>query len=56
MVDVSQGTTLNQMATYTCIGGYELIGERTRTCEAGGWSWDAPTCGKFKTCSIVLLV
>jgi len=47
MVDVSQGTTLNRMANYTCIGGYELIGERTRTCEAGGWSGDAPTCGKF---------
>ena len=47
MVDVSQGTTLGQVANYTCIGGYQLIGERTRTCEAGGWSGNAPTCGKF---------
>ena len=52
MVDVSQGTTLGRMATYTCIDEYQLIGEQTRTCEAGGdWSGDAPSCGKF-TCII----
>ena len=48
MVDVSQGTTLNQMATYSCNGGYELTGGATRTCQTTGWSGSAPTCGEFK--------
>jgi len=55
IVDVSQGTTLGRMATYNCIEEYRLIGEQTRTCEAGGgWSGNAPTCGEFMTCSALI--
>ena len=54
MVDVSQGTTFGQMATYSCNGGYELTGGATRTCQTTGWSGSAPTCGEFKTCGINL--
>ena len=32
------------MATYTCNSGFSLSGVTTRTCEAEGWSAEAPTC------------
>ena len=39
------GTTLGQTANYSCNTGYNLVGNRTRTCQATGvWSGSAPTC------------
>ncbi|XP_064386134.1 mucin-2-like isoform X4 [Halichondria panicea] len=36
---------LNTVATYTCITGYMVTGDMTRTCEGGGvWSGTDPTC------------
>ena len=36
---------MNTVATYTCVTGYMLDGDRTRTCEATGmWSGTDPTC------------
>ena len=44
-VDHTSGTTLGQTATYSCNSGYNLVGDRTRTCQAiGNWSGSAPTC------------
>ena len=49
-VDTPQGTTLNQVATYSCNSGYELVGDTTRTCQADGiWSGSEPICGKLIT-------
>ena len=37
-------------ATYTCVRGYELVGEDTRTCQDNGeWSGEAPRC-RLITC------
>ena len=43
---VSQtGTTFGSTATYNCGDGYELDGEKTRTCQANEkWSGTAPRC------------
>ena len=44
-VNHTAGTTFGQRAAYTCDVGYNLVGENTRTCQAGGvWSGNAPTC------------
>ena len=44
-VDLTSGTTFGQTATYSCNTGYNLGGDRTRTCQATGeWSGSAPTC------------
>ena len=60
-VDTSQGTTLDQVATYSCNSGYVLVGNMTRTCQVGNctcqvdtcqvdgvWSGTEPFCRKFK--------
>ena len=45
IVNHTAGTTSEQTATYSCNTGYNLVGERTRTCQAeGNWSGNAPTC------------
>ena len=46
------GTDVGQTATYSCNTGYNLVGDRTRTCQArGNWSGNAPTCqGMFIMC------
>ena len=46
------GTDVGQTATYRCDTGYNLVGDRTRTCQArGNWSGNAPTCqGMFIMC------
>ena len=39
------GITNGSTATYTCDKGYELIGDRTRTClNTGEWSGQEPNC------------
>ena len=53
-VDTPQGTTFNQVATYSCNSGYELVGNITRACQADGmWSGSEPICGKFITMVVV---
>ena len=44
-VDYTAGTTVGQIATYSCNTGYNLVGDRNRTCQAtGDWSGSEPTC------------
>ena len=57
-VDTSSGTTYNQVATYICNTGYNLVGSSTRTCQANAmWSSSAPVCecehNSFQNDSIV---
>ncbi len=45
IVDLSQGTSLNAVATYSCNVGYRLEGTGQRTCGSeGGWSDTQPVC------------
>ena len=49
-VDTSQGTTLDQVANYSCNNGHVLVGNMTRTCQVDGmWSGTEPFCRKFKS-------
>ena len=41
------GTTVNSTANYTCNYGYELMGNKNRTCQNNGWDGNPPTCGKL---------
>ena len=44
-VNHTAGTTFGQNAAYSCNTGYNLVGDRTRTCQTiGNWSGSAPTC------------
>lgn len=45
-----QSTSFQSRAIYSCFNGFQLIGERTRICQADGqWSGEAPICqSKFK--------
>ena len=44
-VSYTAGTIIRQTATYSCNRGYNLVGNRTHTCQATGlWSESAPTC------------
>ena len=44
-VDHTAGTSLGQVAIYSCNIYYILVGDSTRTCQAtGGWSGSEPTC------------
>ena len=44
-VDLTSGAAFEQTATYSCNTGYNLVGNRTQTCQAlGQWSGSAPTC------------
>lgn len=41
-------TTFGQAAIYSCDAGYNLVGNRTRTCQATGvWSGSEPTCQRM---------
>ena len=46
-VNHTAGTTLGQTATYSCNTGYNLVGDSIRTCQAMGWSENAPTCQRM---------
>ena len=40
---------MGNVATYTCLPGYELVGQQTRVCESigsstGVWSGEPPLC------------
>lgn len=38
-------TTFNSTAIYSCINGYNIVGNPVRTCQANGdWSDSAPMC------------
>ena len=38
-------TTLDCTTSYSCKSGYELVGQRSRTCQPDGtWSHQTPTC------------
>ena len=44
-VSHTAGTTYRQTATYSCDTGYNLVGDSTRICQAGGvWSGSEPNC------------
>lgn len=44
-VDVTEGTRLNAVATYSCLLGYRLDGVEERTCGPDGqWSDSVPAC------------
>ena len=44
-VSHTAGTTYQQTATYSCDTGYNLVGDGTRICQAGGvWSGSEPNC------------
>ena len=44
-VNHTSGTTFGENATYSCNTGYNLVGDRTRTCQAtANWSGSPPTC------------
>lgn len=44
MVDTS-GTEYGDTATYTCMPGFTIIGQATRTCDTSGvWTGVAPIC------------
>ena len=53
-VDTSDGTTLNDTATYSCVPGYALFGDSTQFCDDDGqWSGSPPTCeGLCYICSL----
>ena len=39
------GTTIGSTASYSCDAGYELEGDKTRTCQSNGqWSGREPSC------------
>ena len=44
--------SIGTVATFTCEGSYELMGNSTRGCELGGWSDKNPICisGKSEAC------
>ena len=42
-------STFDSTANYSCIGGYELVGNSQRICQADGqWSGSEPTCSKLQ--------
>ena len=54
-VDHTAGTTFQQTATYSCNTGYNLVGNRARTCQAAGnWSGSAPTCQGVYICKLTI--
>ena len=48
-VDTSNGTLIDALAVYSCNTGFQLSGNRTRTCDREGmWTGSEPECrGKY---------
>ena len=48
-------TLEGSIVTYTCNAGFELVGNRTQTCEltpdGASWSYDRPEC----TCTVIVI-
>ena len=45
VLDQSDGTYFTNVTTYSCDEGYNVIGDRTRTCQADEtWSGTEPVC------------
>ena len=43
-----------KLASYSCLDGYELIGDATRMCtESGLWSGAEPLCEGTRQCSLI---
>ena len=52
-VDATTAVSTGQTATYTCDGGYSMIGSDTRICQGDGtWSGSEPVCGSKFTRNI----
>ena len=44
-VDLSNGTVVGAIATYSCVPGYILEGDNRRTCQSNGqWNGREPFC------------
>ena len=44
-IDVPLDRQVSDIATYTCLGGYDLMGDATRECLPDNtWSGSEPTC------------
>jgi hypothetical protein len=43
-VDVSEGSLLGAVATYSCDPSFTLVGMDSRQCEEDGWTGEPPTC------------
>ena len=51
---VINDTTLGSLVTYSCIEGYNLIGDGMRTClDNGSWSGQDPVCQSKCVCLCV---
>ena len=56
-VSHTDGTTFGETATYSCDAGYNLVGDRTRTCQVTGvWSGSTPTCQSMLLLELEYLV
>ena len=43
----NNGTFVTSVATFTCVFGYQLNGDRQRVCQVDGtWSNTVPTCDR----------
>ena len=52
LTDVTEGST----ATYTCDEGFDLSGDKFRTCQSNGqWSGSEPICEGIQHVTIVIL-
>ena len=53
--DVFNGTRPNgTVATYTCINGFRLDGNATRTCDTGNWTGTVPVCIESRLCTRII--
>ena len=53
--DVFNGTRPNgTVATYTCISGFRLDGNASRTCDTGNWTGTVPVCTESKSCACII--
>ena len=54
---ILNGTIFMSTATYSCMVGYVLVGEQTRTCQANGqWSGRAPFCRRKSDYYILFII